>query len=254
VLRVWKKVGIKRDWKGLVCFVLRGSNHILSAPWLLLPVRRQKQLALPWQPGSINFQFAPEFSITMAEPRKTYLGSESHEQKNHTRELLGAGKEGQSHFLHFQWTQKAVKRPRNKPHSGWEKEMCLRLTGAEIPQTGITLCIEIPATNSCLPGCSLDAGERRRRDAPISEMEAPRTQTGGEFTEESSSVDFWGAVFQVCQHEVPGITKMAPYVSSHPPQEGPGLLLTILWSATLLTLMFLGATLIRVRRNRWNSF
>lgn len=49
---------------------------------------------------------------------------------------------------------------------------------------------EITATNSCLPGCSLDAGVRRRRDAPISEMQAPGTQIGGDFTEESSPVDF----------------------------------------------------------------
>lgn len=55
------------------------SHPVIVAAFTLLP--RQKPLALPWQPGSTSFQLSPEFPITTAEPLKTCLASESHEQK-----------------------------------------------------------------------------------------------------------------------------------------------------------------------------
>lgn len=76
-----RRVAFQRDWKGphVFCSQRLESHLVIGTAFALLG--RQRQLALPWQPGSIHFQLSPESPLTTAEPRKTCLKSESHEQK-----------------------------------------------------------------------------------------------------------------------------------------------------------------------------
>lgn len=59
----------------------RLKPHLVTAAAFASLLLRQKPLALPWQPGSIHVPLAPGFSVTMAEPLKTCLETERHEQK-----------------------------------------------------------------------------------------------------------------------------------------------------------------------------
>lgn len=106
--------------KGLTCFVLRGSTHILSSGTAFALPRRQRQLALPWQPGSLHFQLTPDFSVT-AEPRKTCLKSESHEQKFTPGNCEGPEKKGVVMFppclVNRECSEKARDQPKFRPES-----------------------------------------------------------------------------------------------------------------------------------------
>lgn len=105
------------DWKGPHVFCSqRLESHLVTGTAFAL-LRRQRQLALPWQPGGIHFQLTPEFSIT-AERRKTCLKSESHEQKFTLGNCEGLKKGGWSCFLPVWLTENAAKRHGVNPNSG----------------------------------------------------------------------------------------------------------------------------------------
>lgn len=117
-----RRLVLKEIGRGRVDFVRRGSNHILSALATSSLCKGRSSWHCHGNQAASIFQFALEFSLTMAEPLKTCLESESHEQKNHTREPRGADKERRSYLLSFRLTRNAAKRHRINPNSGREKE------------------------------------------------------------------------------------------------------------------------------------